>query len=328
MDKTIRILIGLLIAQLVIAAVVLWPRPAATGSNEPLFPGLTVDAIVSVKVSDDTGHNVQVAKRGNEWVLPDADDYPAQADRVTALLNKIVALKTSRLVTQTVASHKRLRVAADDFARRVDLTTADGETSTLFIGTAPQAQATHVRAEGQDQVYLTDELTAFDAGAQPSAYVNTAYVSVPAADVTGLTLQNAQGQLVLQKDANGAWTLADLALTEQVDSAAVDNLVRRATSMTLLRPLGKQAKPEYGLDAPVAVVTLAVRSGDGQSQTITLRVGAQDPADNSYVVSSSQSPYLVRVAEFGVQDLVTKGRADVLAQPTPTPTVEATPAAS
>jgi hypothetical protein len=47
--------------------------------------------------------------------------------------------------------------------------------------------------------------------------------------------------------------------------------------------------------------------------------------DNSYVVAWSGSPFYVRVNEFSVQDLLEKTRDDLLQQPTPTPSPEATP---
>jgi hypothetical protein len=82
----------------------------------------------------------------------------------------------------------------------------------------------------------------------------------------------------------------------------------------LLRPLGKEDNPAYGLDKPSAVVTLQTAE-----KTITIQVGAKFREDNSYVVKSSESPYYVRVAEFSVKDLVEKSR-DGFIKPPPTPT--------
>ncbi len=58
-------------------------------------------------------------------------------------------------------------------------------------------------------------------------------------------------------------------------------------------------------------------------ETYTLRVGAKDDEDNSYVVSSSESPYYVRVSNYTVKDFVERTRDDFLEQP-PTPTPEPT----
>jgi len=55
-------------------------------------------------------------------------------------------------------------------------------------------------------------------------------------------------------------------------------------------------------------------------KTVTLRVAAEDPDDQSYVVISSESHYYVRVSRFSVDDTVERTRDDFLEEPaTPTP---------
>lgn len=320
MNRTNRILAGVLIAQIILAALILWPKAAPAGSSGPLLADLTADDVVELTVQDDSDNSVKLAKQAGNWTLPEAGDYPAQADRVASLLDKIAALNSDRLVTQTAESHRRLQVADDDFVRRIDLKTAGGQAYTLFLGSSPQPQVTHARVGGRNEVYLASGLSSFDAGSQPTSYVDGEYVALPTADVVGLTLRNASGELAFQKDEAGTWTLVGLAEGEQPNSTAISDLAAKAASVRLSAPLGKEAMPEYGLDNPTALVTVDVRGSDGQPQTVTLRVGAKDPSDNSYVFSSSQSPYYVRVADFAAQDFVQKTRADFIAQPTPTPT--------
>ncbi|NIV28342.1 MAG: DUF4340 domain-containing protein, partial [Anaerolineae bacterium] len=92
--------------------------------------------------------------------------------------------------------------------------------------------------------------------------------------------------------------MADLAEDETLNTSAVQTLLSRATSVNLLRPLGTEEKAEYGMDNPIAVVTLRTQSEEEGTKNYTLRVGAKDPEDNSYVVISSESPYYARVSEF------------------------------
>ncbi|MFH1085412.1 MAG: hypothetical protein V1772_06590, partial [Chloroflexota bacterium] len=86
--------------------------------------------------------------------------------------------------------------------------------------------------------------------------------------------------------------------------------------------LSKQVEPAYGLETPLAVAALQMAD-----RTVTVRVGAQDPTDKSYVVQASSSPYIVRALEYSVQDLVTYTRQDLLAKP-PEPPAVATPSIS
>jgi len=324
MNRLNQILVGLLVLQLAVVAVVLWPRPAATGEGESLFPGVEAGRIARLTISSGDGRSVELAKRDGQWVLPAADDYPVTEDQVSSLLDKIAGLKADRPVTQTSASQNRLKVADDTFERFVEFELDDGTQYRLYLGTSPSYQATHIRAADQDEVYLISGLSAEDAGAEASAWVDRTYLEIPNDQIVALTLENGNGRLEFEKEGE-TWTMVGPAEGETLDEASVTTLVNRAALVTLLEPLGKEEKAEYGLGAPNAVVTIETQGEDGTAKTYTLRVGAKDPADSSYVLISSESPYYVRVTQTAVEDFVSQGRDDFLElPPTPTPAPGAT----
>lgn len=323
MSRTNQILAAVLAVQIVLVAVVFWPRPAASvADGESLFAGLEAEQITQLTISDATGKHVKFAKETGNWVLPEADDYPCQANKVPEFLEKIVALKTNRLVTQTSASHKRLKVADADFERRIELELADGTTHLLCLGSSPSYGATHVRAEGQDEVYLAS-LSPSDAGVNASNWVDTLYFSVAQDQIVALTLENENGRFEFEKDDDGTWTMKDLAADETLNENNVRSLASRPASVRMLRPLGKTEQDDYGLKEPNAVVTVETRDGEGNTKSYTIRVGAKSEEDNSYVVISSESPYYVRVFNYTVKDFVERTRDDFLELP-PTPTPEPT----
>jgi hypothetical protein len=138
-----------------------------------------------------------------------------------------------------------------------------------------------------------------------------------------LRLENAAGQFDFEKDGD-VWTMAGLVEGETFKETTLQTLLSRVSSVSMQRPLGQEAQAAYGLGEPSAVVTIQTRSEEGNEQTYTLTVGAQEPEDKSYVVISSESPYYVRVGEFAVKDLVELEQDDFIELP-PTPTPEATP---
>lgn len=327
MNRRNLILTGILVIQLVVAAVVLWPRQTSSQAGQALFPGLEAAQVVSLAISGPDGESIRLAKRTGGWVLPDAGDYPCQDENVTALLNEIVGLTADRLVTQTSSSHKRLKVSADDFERRIEFELTDGTEHWLYVGSSPTFGATHVRVADQNQVYLTSELTAQDANLQTSGWVDRIYFSVSRDDVVALSLENANGRFQFTR-LGETWMMAELAAGESFNESSIQTLLSRATSVALQTPLGKEAQPGYGIEQPLARVTLTTRDGSGVESSQELLVGAQDPGDKSYIITSSESPFFVRVSEFSVRDFVEKGREDFLnlpPTPTPVPTVEATP---
>lgn len=321
MSKTNKALVGLLVLQLILAALLLWPRPVATGpASAPLLGGIKADDIVALTVYDAQANSIKLARQGANWTLPEAGDYPADAGKITPVLAKLAELKQDRLVTKTAASQKRLQVADDAFQRKVEIQTSGGANRTLFVGSPGGGRASHVRTGGQNEVYLASDLMPYEIGPDASSWIAPAYYNLPLADVTSLTLANANGQQSFTKDAQGKWSMAGLAAGETFDADGFSALLGQAISMQMTRPLGKSDQAAWGLAQPAAMLTLKTRAGD-QEKNYTLAVGANDAKDNSYVAKWSDSPYYVRVAEYAVKDLVEKPRGGFMKPPAaPAPT--------
>lgn len=317
MNRLNQILIVILALQFALGAVIFWPRTVSSeGGSGPLLVDFTAADVVSLIISDQEGNRVDLAKTGDEWVLPKAGDYPADGGKITPVLDKIEGIKTSRLVTQTDASHKRLKVAGDEFNRLLEITLKDGSTHKLFLGSSAGAGATHVRADGQSEVYLTSELASWEVSPQASAWIDTLYFSVPQTTTVAMTLENQNGKFEFEK-AGESWTMKGLAGDETFNEANLTTLLNQATSVRLTDPLGKEEQPSYGLDQPLAVVTLKTRDGD-REETHVLRIGAKSEEGNNFFAGSSDSPYYVQVSEFTGNNFVAKTRDDFI-QPPPTP---------
>jgi hypothetical protein len=317
--RTQQILIGLLVAQLVLAAALLWPRPATSSGGEPLL-GLKTSDITSLSITDDQGKTVKLAKQGDQWVAPDAGGYPADASKVTPILDKLTAIKTGRLVAQTSQSLPQLQVADAKFVRKVEIQGPNGA-KTLYLGSSAGGGTSHVRLGGQDNVYLAGNLGTYEIDSNITSWIDPVYVKVTPDDVQGFTLKNASGEFVFTKDSQGKWTMQGLAPGEAFNENNVVSTVEQLSSLRMARPLGKTEDLSYGLAQPLAVATLLVKSGD-QTKPVTLTVGSQDSADKSYVVKSSDSEYYVRVPDYTVQALLERKREAFLQQ-TPTPAAPA-----
>lgn len=319
MKRHQQILIAILAVQILLSVILFWPKSVATGSSEPIFPTLTTDDIVSLDITDDQNGNIVLEKTDSGWVLPAADNYPVKSDTVTPILESLVNLDKTTLVAQTEASHKQLQVDKTAFMRRIIIKTDGKGDYVLYLGSAPRYTATNFRIEGQAQVYQTTLLSNWEINTRANMWVDTAYVTTDQETVTQIVLENAQGSLTFVKDGDN-WTLADLQAGEEISAGKVNTLIRNASNVTLMTPLGTSEKPEYGMDAPLAKVTVTTDDG-----TQILLVGAKNVADSSYVVKSSTSPYYVRVAEYTMTTMVEDGRDDFLVQPTPVPDTEAEP---
>ncbi len=316
MTKFHQILIGVLVAQLALVGVVFWPRSSAGASNAVLFQGLKGSDITSFTVSEKAGTSSTLARQGDKWVVPAADDYPADATKLNGLADKLAALKGGQSVGQTATTQSQLQVADDNYAKKIDFQTANGSKYTLYLGTVSGGAATHVRVGGEQDVYLTRDVSAYDVNADVTTWIDPIYMSVPVEQAMTVTIKTSGTDLTFNKDAAGAWVMQGLAAGEVTNDANVSSLVSVATALRMDKPLGKQDDPSYGLAQPTAVLTV-VTNNAGKETTHTLMVGAKDAT--GYFVKSADSEYYVHVAEYTLKDLVERQRSDYLVQPTPAP---------
>ncbi|NLE44421.1 MAG: DUF4340 domain-containing protein [Chloroflexi bacterium] len=315
MNRHQQVLTGVLIVQVVLSVLLWWPRGTGGEPAAQVFPDITVDDVEEFSITDDAGSTVSIRRVGDAWALPDAGDFPVLADRAASFLEKLLGLTTARMVTRTSASHPQLGVAYNEFVRRIEFSTSAGAQHTVYLGSSPSYGATHFRVDGQDETYLTSDLTTWEVNGTAASWVDTTYLSLPAEDVARISLENSQGSFQLVKDDDGSWTLSGLTGGEELNSNEVNAVVNATLSVFLQEPLGRAEKPEYGMSEPAAVVTLEVNG-----QPVSLYVGAKSDADAGYVVKSSQSEYYVEVASYAVEPLVDSARDSFVLPPaTPTP---------
>lgn len=331
-------LLAALIIQGTLAAYVLWPRDGSVAEGRPLLGEMEASAVTKLTITE--GEQVLGFEKVNGvWVLAGTDEFPATEGKVSETLEKILVVDGNRLVTQTANSHKRLQVAPDDFVRKVEVTTSDG-TQTLYVGSSAGSGATHVRLDGTDETYLTNQIASFELNASASSWVDTEYFNVDSNSVTAFTLQNEHGTFTFQRgeagsEGTGDWTLSELGEDEILDQTKIDSLLNQATSVRLVEPLGKSADAAYGLDNPTASVTFTVEEpvageesasddggGEGEAvepetvtNTYTLQVGNETEEGGEFFARASSSDYYVLIAEFAANGLTDKTKADFLADP-------------
>jgi hypothetical protein len=309
-----------LLAQIVIGILVFWPRAAITSAEAgPLLQGFDAETVVSLNIADSDGNRVVLEKGSGGWVLPEAGDYPVNDETVSSLLEKIGNLETGRQVTRTESSHKRLKVAKDDFVRLVELELIDGETHTLYVGSSPRSSATHIRADDHPETYLAADLPSYEVSASANRWVDTQYYTVPQTATVALTLENENDEFEFERSGDDTWIMKGLAEDEKFGQITFNSLLGQVTSLRLVEPIGREAEDWFELDPASALVTLETDDG----QVYTLRLGAKDEESNNYVAKWSESPYYVWVAEYTATSLLGKTRDDFIELP-PTPLPEET----
>jgi len=234
-------------------------RPPSTKTGPLLGNGVQTSDITAFTVTGSDGSKVSLERDGTQWVLPNQGGYPAKASRVKSFLQELVGLQRSGLVATTKDAYKRLKVTSDTFQRKIALTLKGGKTETLYIGSEPSYGSTHVRLASGKGVYVTHSFHASDARTDAAGYVDPIALTLNEGDVTRLQLKNANGDFVFTKGSAG-WAMQGVPGGKTFDPTSINGILSSLTDLQLDEPLGKTAKPAYGLDKPLAVVTLTTVS--------------------------------------------------------------------
>jgi hypothetical protein len=309
LTKRNLVLLGLLCLQVVLIGVVYMPRPQG-GPARVFFAGLKPEAVARLTVATPDGRTVTIKRQAKGWIVDAPAQYPADRDKIENLLTRLTGLRSDRLVAQTKEAHNRFQVGIK-FGQKVTLTLTDGGERILYLGSSPNHTTAHVRAEGDDWVYLVNELAGWQLPADEKFWWQREYVAVPPEELREISLVNRTGTIRLVKG-DKEWQLAEAGAGQTLDAAKVQEFVAAVSRVALVDYLGQEAKKEYGLDKPVATLTLTTRAG-----TVTLTVGAKgDTAEQlggSYVMKSSASPFYVKGGGGVLAPITERKVADLLA---------------
>lgn len=302
-----------LLVTLVVQLVLLVGTNLPTGASEdavtgPLLTDFTAADVDHLTITDNNDAVIELAKVDGEWVLPNADNYPARSENVQALLDKVAALQANRLIAQNPTSQARLEVKSDKFQRRLDFGEGD-KTETLYVGTSAGSNATHMRVDGDNRIFLTD-MAAWEVRTTLASWINTTYFSTTRANIVQFSVENENGTFDFVKTGD-QWTYNGLNEGETFDPESITSLLNSISSVRMTEPIGK----EYTMDPVLATVTMTVEetvepdtsaeatpeatpevtAPQTVSHTYTLRLGPTFEDTEDHVVKSSESEYYVRV---------------------------------
>jgi len=322
MNKTNLFLLVALVIQIILIAIIALPKgETATSEVVALLPDFNRDAVTGITITNGAdGKQIRLAKLDDgTWGLADVDNYPVQDDRITSLFGILTALDTSRLVSDNETNQRRLKVADEEYERKVEISQGD-QIITLYVGSSGGANATHTRIAGANAVYLNRDISGTSISTEITTWAKTDYIVVDSTKVVSMTLTNANGTFEFEK-VNDVWQMVGLAEGETFNEENFTALLDKIVAFNLRKPLGTEALPEYGIDTPLATVTIVVRdtlvSGEDENSagqtldtTYELVIGAR--YEDGYAVKSNKSNFYVLASAFYATDFTEETRAEFL----------------
>jgi len=308
------ILLGL---QIVLALALTWLArgtldPAATDTR--LLP-FDPKAVTSLQI-EGAGESVTLTRGERDgtqtWLIADLSDFPAEAAKVKALLERLAGLKRPNPVATSAAALKRHQVADDAFERKVTLKAGDQTLATLLLGDSPGFKRQFARPAGDPAVYDLD-LPLFEVGNRRDDWLRPDLLrldqTLDQTRITGVTAAD----WTLTKGTDG-WQLTGT--TDKPDPATVTNLLGRIGSLGYRGVLGTEDKPEYNQAAPTLDLRLTLADGSNRTYRISQ---AKDSKD--FVLKTSDQPWYFKLSAFDLEGLSDLSRDRLLGRaPTAVPT--------
>lgn len=317
MKKTIQWLAVLLAVQLLLALGLGLSGTALTRSQGGDTPLLAFDkaAIDRITLEGPDQAKVLLVKKEGRWRLPEAGDFPADGTRVAQLLDRLAGLEGGDVVAATRSAHDRFKVSDEAFERRITLAKGDAAQATLYLGSSPALRRVHARRQGEDAVHIV-ELAVFDVPVKAADWQDKALLTVPqdqiaAIDLDGLRIERRTDDGTAKEKA-AQWTASPLPEGKRLKADAAAKLARLLAELRFDAVLGKEAKPEYGLDAPALRLTLT-RKG---AAPVEYRLGKAANKEEYTLKVSSRSEHF-RLPTWTAKDLLDAARREVLLEAVP-----------
>ena len=225
LNRSNLFLAGLLLAQIILLAI----SALITGGTEgrqvqPILSGVAVADVERLTIADDLDNAMTFARQDGGWVLPDADDFPLNSEKVDEILSKLASLDTRRLVASNPANFARLEVKEDDFRRRIELEGAE-TAKVLYLGGSGGVDTVYVRRAEDNEVYLGRGFNSWELSTQVSTWLDASYVNVALDDVLEISVRNAEGSFTFLRDGEN-WTYDGLSEGEHFEDTKMPLILR------------------------------------------------------------------------------------------------------
>lgn len=271
-----------LLALQLVAAILLtldYRRQDQSHTQGPLL-ALEKEAVDRILIQEPDEPALELIRQDNRWILPGYYNLAAQQSRINTLLNSLDALERDWPVATTATTAKRFEVTEEKYQRKLQLKQGDNTLATLYLGTSPAMNKTHVRLDGEDEVYALG-LNHHEVPVQAQSWMDTGLLKVDTEQLSGI-----QGPDFVLGKSDHLWELDGLAEQEETNNQAVQDLLSGLGNLRFQEALGTEAKPEYGLEQPVLALDL---QSDGK--TVSYQFGKPEDGDYYVVKSSELAPY-------------------------------------
>lgn len=274
-------LLGIVLALQLILVAAFFLGTGGSSDEETLWLDVDVTQIDRMVVSG-ADDEVTLASSEDQWRM---GELQADQDKVTSLLDKLVAMQTPWPVATSTSSQARFEVEADNHQRRVQLFSGDEQLADIYLGTSPGFQRVHARKAGEDEIFSV-ELSNYELPLTVDGWLDKALLSIAEPlDAIQLTLSSGEEHRLQQTDEG--WLYNDAAADQ--DAAAT-----YANRFKTLRVLNVASAEDMDDAVELGRIELRAKGTD--------RVLYVDQVGEDYLLRDAQRSY--KVATYIAEQLL------------------------
>lgn len=301
--RPLYLLIALTLLQGTLVLVAYWPSQETQLMYRPVLDFRASD-IVEIELTDPqqlqrTSKPLKLRRMGpSEWAVASLEGYPARADRVKTLLDRLSGLKVQTPISSDPSKHDSLGVGTLRFGKKIRLTTETS--SVVFLVGQGKGNSIHLRIEGSDDVYLTHGITAWRISSDQGDYIERIFFEFQPPTLQGLTVRSPTDAYQL-KISNGLFSSPDLSPDQRLKQDAITHTVNKVSRLVAREALGASVPLGFGPDEVTTVTFQFINSDQGvEERTLTMGL----PQGALIPVKDSSAPFYALVSVSGVKGLV------------------------
>lgn len=315
---------------------------AAIAGKKP-FATFTADDVFAIECKKREADGMRLEKElkkvGDKdavsWVIADRDRAPARTANVDELVSTLRKITLSNIVTRQPKRYAGLNVADDAADLRLVAYGKDGKKlADVYLGETKNYTSLNVRFAGDDAVYASSGAGYQDFAAEVQSVAETEFLKLDAAKIVGVKVKHEGTEFEAVKVVPASrptapesgptsrpesgptppppapyWTTKG-ASPETLDVTKMETWLKGVAQLSLSEPVGRERKPEYGLDRPSA--TLVLTTDDGKETVIAIGAERKDKYD--WYATATGVERVVTVKSYNVTDWFKKAIKDL--QPT------------
>ena len=312
-NRTQIALAGLLVVQLLLIVLVRSPFSDASAPTEArlLMPELETLGVAKLELGGAEDATLTLVKQADGWIVEQADGFPAASQKIDELLDELKGLQVRRPVVQSGRYHSTFKVADDEHEGRVQIFAEESSSPAvdLILGNSPNYQITHVRLQGESEVYEARGIAPYNVSTNSGSWIEKQLVDIDEETVTGIEVKNPEGSFELALE-DGVWIVkAPTSLAgDELDQDKVTSLIRTASSIRIEEPVGPVDPAGQGLGE--TEVTLTIEG----AAPVTVQVGAKvADKDTQRYIGKQGFDFAATVWDSSISKVVEQKLADLLA---------------